>query len=220
MTIMVEVRAAAGGADAKDLVRDQVGIYLRCCAKRGLGVELVEDRLGAITLRVSGDGAAAAFANEAGGHRWQHVPKSAKGRVQTSTITIAVLPEPTETEVRLDPRDLEITVCRGQGPGGQARNTTDSAVQIKHKPSGLIVRCDIGRSQHANKVTAMELLRTRLWQAQQEVSEREHAAARKLQVGAGMRGEKRRTARVQDDQVVDHVTGRRWRFSDYQKGAL
>ena len=121
--VMVEVHAAEGGEDARLLVREQVGIYARLCARRGLEMELVNDLAGTMTCRVTGDGAAEVFKDEPGGHRWQRVPSTEKkGRVQTSTITISVLPEPTEAEVKLDFKELEITPCRGSGPA--ARHAT------------------------------------------------------------------------------------------------
>lgn len=160
------------------------------------------------------------FKDEAGGHRWQRVPPTEKrGRVQTSTVTVAVLPQVTEAQVQLCPDDLEITTCRGSGNGGQHKQKTDSAVQIKHRPTGLIVRCESGRSQHANRQSALELLRARLWEARQRSLTGARDTLRRDQVGSGMRGDKRRTIRVQDDQVNDHVTGRAWRYKDYVRGS-
>ena len=217
--VMVEIHAAEGGADARDLVREQVGIYVRVCVRHGLAVEVLDDRPSIVVLRVEGPGAAALFADEPGGHRWQRVPPTERrGRVHTSTITVAVMREPSPAEVQLEARDLEITTCRGSGPGGQARNMTDSAVQVKHRPTGVIVRSDSERSQHQNKQTALALLRAKLWQARQESEEAARTADRRSQVGSGMRGDKRRTIRCQDEQVVDHVTGRRWRLRAYLRG--
>lgn len=123
-----------------------------------------------------------------------------------------------EIQLRIEPKDLEITATRGTGPGGQARNTTDSCIQITHKPTRLQVRCDTERSQHQNKATAMSMLRAKLWENQQERQTSAVASSRKQQVGSGMRADKRRTIRWQDGQVHDHVTGKRWRLSDYIKG--
>lgn len=159
------------------------------------------------------------FRDEPGGHRWQRVPPTEKrGRVHTSTITIAVLPEATEAEIRLDPRDLEVKTCLGSGAGGQYRNKTESTVVIKHLPSGLTVRCESERSQHQNRATAMALLRARLWAAAEARRVGSVAAARKGQVGSGMRGDKRRTIREQDGVVHDHVTDRRWQLRAYKRG--
>ena len=215
MSIIVEIHAAEGGEHARLLVREQIGVYDRLCAKRGWQLELVEEKINLVVCRVSGIGAEALFINESGGHRWQQVRD---GRVQTSTITVAVLREPTEVEVHLDDKDLEITCCRGSGPGGQKRNMTSSAVQVKYKPTGLFVRIDTEKSQHQNKAAALALLRARLWEARQDAEDASRAADRKAQHGIGARGDKRRTIRYQDDQVKDHVDGRRWRLQDYLKG--
>ena len=182
-------------------------------------VELIE-RLSAIAvLRVTGRGAEGAFDDEAGGHRWQRVPPGEKrGRVHTSTITVAVLPEPTTAEVPIDPGDLEWSTCRGSGAGGQYRNTTDSAVQLTHRPTGVRVRCESERSQHQNRASALAVLRARLWEAEQLRREGGRAEQRRRQVGSGMRGDKRRTIRCQDGIVTDHLTGRTMRLRDYERG--
>jgi peptide chain release factor 1 len=170
-------------------------------------------------FRAGGVGADVAFRDESGGHRWQRIPPNEKrGRVHTSTITVAVLPDPTEAQVRIDPRDLEWSTCRGSGPGGQHRNKTESAVQITHIPTKLQVRVEDGRSQHHNRQLALELLRSRLWAVEQEKVVSARADDRKRQVGSGMRGDKRRTIRAQDGQVNDHVTGKTWRYKDYIRG--
>ena len=168
---------------------------------------------------MSGKRAAETFKDEPGGHRWQRVPPNEKrGRVQTSTITVAVLPEPTDTQVALRDEDLDIATCRGSGAGGQHRNKTDSAVIMKHLPTGLTVRCESERSQTQNKETARQVLRARLWQFEQDRASGARAADRRSQLGSGMRGDKRRTIRTQDDSVVDHLTGRSWRFKRYARG--
>lgn len=168
---------------------------------------------------MSGKGAGELFANESGGHRWQRVPPNEKrGRVHTSTITVAVLPEPREHEVVIKPDDIEVTFMRGSGAGGQHRNVTDSACRIKHLATGLEVRCESERSQHSNRETAMAILRARIQDAQNASTNGERAADRRRQLGSGMRGDKRRTIRVQDDQVNDHVTGRTWSFKRYSRG--
>jgi len=128
------------------------------------------------------------------------------------------LPEPTETQIVIRDDDLEFTACRGSGAGGQHRNVTASAVQLKHKPSGLMVRCEGERSQHQNRETAMALLRARLWELKQNLATQARAEDRRQQVGSGMRGDKRRTIRTQDDRVTDHLTGRTWQFKNYVRG--
>jgi peptide chain release factor 1 len=170
-------------------------------------------------LRVSGPGAERTFADESGGHRWQRVPPSDKrGRVQTSTITVVVLPEPTPLEVKIDERDLEWSTCRASGDGGQHLQKTESAVQLRHRPSGIAVRCESERSQHQNRATAMAVLRARLHARALEAHRAERDAARRAQAGSGERGDKRRTIRAQDGFVTDHVTGRRWSYRDYVRG--
>jgi len=168
---------------------------------------------------VSGKSVEEIFKDEPGGHRWQRVPPTEKrGRVQTSTVTVAVLREPEAVELRIDERDLEIKTCRGSGAGGQHRNVTDSAVQIFHKPSGLMVRAETERSQSQNREYAMGLLRARLLAAAKEAKSNARAADRRSQVGSGMRGDKRRTIRCQDGQVNDHISGRTWKLKEYMRG--
>ena len=168
---------------------------------------------------MTGPEAARIFANETGGHRWQRVPPTEKrGRVQSSTVTVAVLSEPTELQVRLDPRDLEFQTCRSSGSGGQKVNKTESAVQLKHLPTGLMVKVQNERSQHQNRATALALLRTRLWDAHQAQESASRAQDRKQQVGSGQRGDKVRTYRTQDDQVTDHRTGVKSRLSRWYNG--
>jgi peptide chain release factor 1 len=182
-------------------------------------LELVDVRSGLIVFRAFGGAAEAQFRDEAGGHRWQRVPPNDKhGRVHTSTITVAVLPEPAEAQIRIDERDLTWVMCLGTGSGGQKRNKTASTVLLTHRPSGLQVRCESSRSQSHNRATALALLKARLWARAQGRLDEERADQRRRQVGSGMRGDKRRTIRAQDDSVVDHPTGRRWSLRDYQRG--
>lgn len=138
--------------------------------------------------------------------------------MQTSTVTVAVLPEPEESQIKILDKDVEVVPCRGSGPGGQNRNKVESAVMLRHGPSGIQVRCESERSQHQNRATAMALLRARLWQAENDKAFKVREENRRQQVGSGMRGDKRRTIRVQDGQVHDHETGRSWSFKDYERG--
>jgi len=172
-----------------------------------------------IVLKISGDKAFKVFQHESGGHRWQRVPPTEKrGRVHTSTITVAVMQEVVQKDFVLNEKDLQITTCRAGGAGGQKVNKTSSAVQVKHIPSGLLVRCETQRSQSQNKETALQILCARLAQQSNDKLQNEMSANRKSQVGSGMRGDKRRTVRQQDGQVNDHLTGRTWRYEDYVKG--
>lgn len=182
-------------------------------------IELVEDAPGFAALRVTGRGAAGAFAEEAGGHRWQRVPPNDKrGRVHTSTITVAVLVEVPEAELRIDPRDLSWHRSRGSGAGGQHRNKTESAVDLVHVPTGITVHCESERSVHRNNAIALARLRALLAQRAREKTTAARDAQRREQVGSGMRGDKRRTVRAQDGSVVDHPTGRTWRLREYVRG--
>jgi peptide chain release factor 1 len=159
------------------------------------------------------------FRDESGGHRWQRVPPNERrGRVHTSTITVAVLPEPTPAELRIAPGDLSVVTCRGSGAGGQHRNKTDSCVVVTHRPTGLAVRCESERSQHQNRESALALLRARLFAAETERRSAARAGDRRRQLGSGMRGDKRRTVRCQDGVVVDHPTGRTWTLRAYERG--
>jgi peptide chain release factor 1 len=161
------------------------------------------------------------FRNESGGHRWQRVPPTEKrGRVHTSTVTVAVLREPEPTELVLDARDLVWSTCRASGSGGQHLQKTDSAVQVIHRPSGLVVRCESERSQHTNRDRALGVLRARLAARDADATHRERNAQRREQIGCGQRGDKRRTVRVRDGIVTDHVLGVRVSLRDYLRGEL
>src|SRR4029077_20076842 len=142
---------------------------------------------------------------ESGVHRVQRVPVTeASGRIHTSTVTVAIMPEAEEVDVEIKPEDLDISVCRASGPGGQGVNTTDSAVQIIHKPSGLIVRCADQRSQQKNKARALTVLRSRLLERKVEEENAKYAAQRKAQVGTGERNERIRTYNFPQNRVTDH----------------
>lgn len=220
-TIILEIRAAEGGADAKLLCQTLLGIYARYAARHNLTLNVVEDLPGYLVVEVRGPAAGRLFAREAGGHRWQRVPPTERrGRVHTSTVTVAVLPAPSETEFRIDERDLEWSTCRAGGAGGQHVNKTESAVQLKHKPSGLMVRCESERSQGQNRVTALAVLRSRLAAAaaRSAVANRNHE--RRNQIGSGQRGDKTRTVAAQRDTVTDHVTGKEMNFRRYERGFI
>ncbi|MCP3136957.1 peptide chain release factor-like protein [Pyxidicoccus xibeiensis] len=171
-------------------------------------------------FRAEGPRASHLFRHEPGGHRWQRVPPNEKkDRIQTSTVTVAVLREPAEAEWVPRPSELEWRTTKGSGPGGQHRNKTESAVILTHLPSGLTVRCEAERSQHRNRELALRLLRAR-WLAQAEQGAAAQAnATRRQQTGTGMRGDKVRTVRERDGQVTDHRTGHRLRLEDYRRGS-
>lgn len=131
---------------------------------------------------------------------------------------MAVLPVPSAAKLRIDHRELEWSTCRGSGAGGQHRNVTDSAVQLKHRSTGITVRCESQRSQHQNRETALSILRARMDEMVRDIADTRRSRERRQQVGSGMRGDKRRTIRTQDGRVTDHVTGKTWRYSDYVRG--
>jgi peptide chain release factor 1 len=179
----------------------------------------LEQRPGFALLRMQGRNANRAFRHEPGGHRWQRVPPTEKrGRVHTSTITVAVMREPAETELALPERDLEWKTTTGSGPGGQHRNKTESAVLLTHLPSGVRVRCETERSQQQNRMLALALLRARLLDARQSQAMASANADRRAQIGTGMRGDKVRTIRA--DGVTDHRRQVRWPLKDYLRGDL
>lgn len=183
--------------------------------------EEISCRPGFLSFRVTGKKAKKAFQNESGGHRWQRVPPTERsGRRQTSTVTVAVLDEPSESEIHINPSDIEEKFTRGSGPGGQHRNKTDTTVILTHKPSSICVRVDGGRSQHTNRITAMNVLRAKLKAKADKDLLCARESHRRNQVGSGMRGDKRRTIAIQRDSVTDHVTGKSISFKDFSRGKL
>ena len=181
--------------------------------------KVLERQSGYISFSVSGDNAKNLFAHETGGHRVQRVPPNEKkGRRHTSTITVAVLSDEKSSEVEIDPKDLRWKFCRGSGKGGQHRNKTDSAVQLTHIPTGMSVRCENERDQHKNKKMALKWLTERMSSIQKSSFDKKQNNTRKTQVGSGMRADKIRTIRMQDNIVSDHITGKKISFSRYEKG--
>ena len=173
---------------------------------------------GYIALRFEGKGAKAAFQHEAGGHRYQRVPPTEKkGRRQSSTVTVAVLPEPTPSELRINPGDLKYETYRGTGPGGQHKNKTDSAVRVTHLPTG-IQACSEIKSQYRNKQLALAALTARLAAREQTAAVQDRNSKRKKQVGTGMRSDKIRTWAQQRGRVECHRTGRRTTIKRYDQG--
>jgi peptide chain release factor 1 len=208
---IVEIRAGAGGSESALFAADLFRMYSRYAEARGWKIETLDSNpsdLGGfkeIVFQVNGADVFKRLKYESGVHRVQRVPATeAQGRIHTSTATVAVLPEAEEVDVEIKPDDIEVSVCRASGKGGQGVNTTDSAVQIQHKPTGLIVRCADERSQIKNKARAMTVLRSRLLEAKIAEENAKYAAHRKSQVGTGERNEKIRTYNFPQNRVTDH----------------
>ena len=208
---IVEIRAGAGGQESALFAADLYRMYTRYAEGQGWKFENLDSSssdLGGfkeIIFQITGTDVYKRLKYESGVHRVQRVPATeAQGRIHTSTCTVAVLPEAEEVDVELKPEDLDITVCRASGPGGQGVNTTDSAVQIIHKPSGLIVRCADQRSQQKNKARALTVLRSRLLERKIDEENAKYAAQRKAQVGTGERNERIRTYNFPQNRVTDH----------------
>jgi peptide chain release factor 1 len=226
--VIMEIRGAEGGEEANLFARDLYEMYLGYAANEGWKVEVLSSdpsELGGInqvTMVIRGDTAWARLKFEGGPHRVQRVPVTeSQGRIHTSSATVMVLPEADEVDVDIDERDLDVDVFRSSGAGGQSVNTTDSAVRITHRPTGVVVSMQDERSQLQNKARAMQVLRSRLLQLAQDTQAAEQSAERRAQVGGGGRSEKIRTYNVKENRLTDHRIGYTvYRLADILRGDL
>lgn len=218
--ILLEIRASEGGEDSKLLVGEMKNIYIKTAKINNLDWLTVEERDGFVSLWIIGATAKEIFKNEHGSHRWQRVPPTErKGRVHTSTITVAILEENVYKEVEIRPDEIRIETTRGSGAGGQHKNVTDSCVIITHFATGVKVVRD-GRNQHKNKEDALEEIKKRVNNFYRTGHLEDFAEERRDQIGNGERGDKRRTYRVKDSMVTDHITNKTASLKDILRGKI
>ncbi len=226
-SLIMEIRAGTGGEEASLFVRDLLRMYSRFFESQGWKQETIalfpteKGGFREVILSVTGPGAWKYLKFESGGHRVQRVPETeSQGRIHTSAATVAVLPEPEEVDVQIQPKDLRVETMRASGPGGQHVNKTSSAVRITHLPSGIVVVCQDEKSQHKNRAKAMRVLRSRVFERERREKSRERARERRSQIGSGDRNERVRTYNFPQNRVTDHRIKENFSLEQVMEGKL
>lgn len=218
--IQLEIRAAEGGDDSKLLIKDMMNIYIKVCKINQLDYKILEENGNYISIWISGNNTIKIFGEESGNHKWVRVPPTEKkGRVHTSSITVAIIEVNDYKDVEIQPNEISIETTRGSGKGGQHRNTTDSCVIMTHIATDIKVVRD-GRDQHKNKADAFKELNKRVNTFYRTGDEEAETEERRDQIGVGARGDKRRTYRVKDAIVIDHITNKTASLKDILRGKI